>query len=307
MRRIILTLLIGVFVLIFAGSFIAARDKTVAISARDDARDEKVKADEEAIRKLSSEFAQALGEGDAKAVAAFWTEQGEYMGGDGTSLRGRTAIEEAYAKFFKKAGQAKVETTIDSIRFVSQDTAIEEGFAKTQKGKAELLTSSRYSILYVRENGKWHIALLREWPDEGASLRDIDWLIGTWAAKTENGEVQTTYEWDQNKKFIHVRFTIKGKERTASGTEIIARDPSTESLRSWLFENEGGLGSSTWSKEGKRWVMAATGVEADGAEMTATNILTPLSKDSFTWQSVKRTVDGEEQPDVPPLKVTRVK
>jgi hypothetical protein len=89
--------------------------------------------------------------------------------------------------------------------------------------------------------------------------------------------------------------------------QIIARDPSTGNLRSWLFESEGGFGGATWTLDGKRWLIDAAGVEADGAEMTATNILTPLSKDSFTWQSVDRTVDGEEQPSIPPIKVTRVK
>ena len=263
--------------------------------------------DDAAIRKVSSEFTEALGKGDAKAVAGYWTEQGEYIADAGTTIRGRAAIEKAYAKTFEKAPHLKVDVQIDSIRFISQDNAIEEGHARVQKGEAALPAASRYSVLYARENGQWRIALLREWPAEGASLRDLDWLIGTWTGKTENGEVQTTYEWDRNKKFINARFTIKGPEHTASGMQIIARDPSTGNLRSWLFESEGGFGGATWTLNGKRWLIDAAGVEADGAEMTATNILTPLNKDSFTWQSVDRTVDGEEQPSIPPIKVTRVK
>ena len=63
----------------------------------------------------------------------------------------------------------------------------------------------------------------------------------------------------------------------------------------------------SWSLDGKRWVLDATGVRADGGETTATNILIPLDKDSFTWQSVERTLNGEPVPDVAPVKVTRVK
>jgi uncharacterized protein (TIGR02246 family) len=308
MKKRAYLLLCGGFLVALTVVFVAALEMTLArAKASDDVSDSKRKADEAAIRKLSSDFSHALEQGDAKAVAGFWTDEGEYIGNDGSTLRGRAAIEDAYGKFLQKTGQVKVEMNIDSIRFVSQDSAIEEGYAKAQKGNSALPASSRYSILCARENGQWRIAVMREWPEQGAALRDIDWLIGTWAAKTENGEVSTTYEWDQNKKFIHVRFAIKGKDRTATGTEIIAKDPSTDGLRSWLFESDGGFGGSTWSREGKRWVMEATGVEENGTEMTATNILTPLGKDSFTWQSVNRTVDGEDQPDIPPIKVTRVK
>ena len=45
----------------------------------------------------------------------------------------------------------------------------------------------------------------------------------------------------------------------------------------------------------------------DGSELKATNLLTQVDKDSFTWQSNERTLDGEDLPNIPPVKVTRVK
>ena len=89
------------------------------------------------------------------------------------------AIEAAYAKAFAKRKKLKLELTVDSIRFPSKDTAIEEGYAKSYKGDSNQPTASRYSVLHVREGGRWLMAVLREWPDEGVSLRDLDWLIGT--------------------------------------------------------------------------------------------------------------------------------
>jgi uncharacterized protein (TIGR02246 family) len=264
-------------------------------------------AEEAALRQLARDFIEALSQGDAKAVAAFWTSQGEYSGGDGATLRGREAIEKAYQDFFAKNPRVGIKGAIDSIRFVSQDSAVAEGSARVTKGRAGMPVASRFSILYVRENGPWRMAILREWPDEGAALGDLDWLIGTWTAKTPNGEVRTAYTWDENKKFIHVRFTIKDKDNSVSGTQVLAKDPNSDGLRSWLFESDGGFGEATWSWDGKRWHIEARGTEADGAEITAENLLTPLDKDSFTWQSVNRQVGGEEQPDIPPVKVTRVK
>ena len=272
-----------------------------------DVKDTKHSDDEEAIRKGSADFIKLVEKGDAKAVAAAWTEDGEYIDDDGTTLRGRAAIEAAYAKAFAKKKNTKVEITIESIRFPSKDTAIEEGYAKSYRGDADHPTCSRYSVLHVREGGKWLMAVLREWPDEGVSLRDLDWLIGTWESKTEDTVVRTVYTWDATKNSIRCQITVKAPGKNISGTQVILKDPRSGQLRSWIFDDDGGFGDGAWTRDGKRWVIEATGVQADGGELTATNIMTPVDKDTFTWQSTERTLDGEELANIPPTKVTRVK
>ena len=57
----------------------------------------------------------------------------------------------------------------------------------------------------------------------------------------------------------------------------------------------------------RRPAPATEGTLPDTSEVTAVNILIPLGKDAFTWQSTERTAAGSELPDLPPLKVTRVK
>ena len=190
-----------------------------------DVKETKRPDDDAAIRKASGEFSKAFEKGDAKATAAMWTEDGEYIGEDGTTLRGRAAIESAYAKAFEKKKNTKLEITIESIRFPSKDTAIEEGYAKVYKGDSEQPTSSRYSVLHVREGGRWLMAVLREWPDEAVSLRDLDWLIGTWEAKTDEVEVRTVYTWDGKKNSIRCNITIKGKGRIVAATHVLLKDP----------------------------------------------------------------------------------
>jgi uncharacterized protein (TIGR02246 family) len=264
-------------------------------------------ADEAAIRKATADFIKAVEKGDAKAVAASWTEEGEYIDDDGTTIRGRAAIEAAYAKAFASKNHPKVEVTIESIRFPSKDSAIEEGYAKRYRDNSEQPTASRYSVLHVREGGRWLMAVLREWPDEGVSLRDLDWLIGTWEAKTDEAEVRTTYGWDAKKNSIRCQIAIKSPSRNVTATQFLLKDPRTGQLRSWTFDDDGGFGDGTWTHDGKRWVIAATGVQADGGELTATNIMMPVDKDTFTWQSTERTLDGEELLNIPPIKVRRVK
>jgi uncharacterized protein (TIGR02246 family) len=264
-------------------------------------------ADRAAIAAAMQEFVQTFERGDAKSLANFWTEEGEFVGGDGTSVRGRAALAKAYAGFFAKNPKAKVEVDRDSVRFLSRDTAVEEGHFKMRKDKAEAPVSARYSALHVREGGKWLLALLRDWPDEGDSLRDLDWLIGSWEAKRDGIEIHTTYEWDENKAFIRVRFSIREEGHTLTGTEMIGKDPSTGRLRSWIFGGHGGFGHAVWSRDGQRWLQEAEGVHADGSTLRATNILTRLGNDAFTWQAVHRAERDEELPDLPPVKVTRVK
>jgi uncharacterized protein (TIGR02246 family) len=263
--------------------------------------------DEAAVRAAMTDFIKAVEKGDAKAVAESWTPEGDYIGDDGAVIHGRAAIEEAYAKAFAKKKNSKVEITTESIRFPSKDTALEEGYARSYKGDSERPTSSHYSVLHVREDGRWRMALLRESPPLGDSLRDFDWLIGTWEAKTEEAKIRTTYEWGAKKNSIRCLITIEGPGRNDTGLQVLLEDPRTGQLRSWVFDDDGGFGDATWSRDGRRWLIAASGVQADGGELTATNILTPVNKDSFVWQSTERSLDGEALPNIPPVKVTRVK
>jgi uncharacterized protein (TIGR02246 family) len=263
-------------------------------------------ADLAAIKTATQSFIKAFKAGDAKALAAHWTENGEYLADDGTMFRGRVAIEKAYLDLFgkdKTPSEAEVEVT--SIRFPSRDTAIEEGYFKVRTGK-EPATANRYTVLHVREGGKWLMAVVREWPGEGVSLRDLEWLIGTWEARRDDTEIRTTYEWWGDKAFLRVDITLKQKDGTTNGFQMIGKDASTGQLRSWTFDPEGSFGEATWTRDGKKWIQDSAGVLADGKVMAATNILTRIDNDSFTFQSVERTVDGEAVHDIPPVRVSRV-
>jgi uncharacterized protein (TIGR02246 family) len=280
----------------------ADQQKAEAAPANADNRE----ADRAEIQAQAERFLKAFEGGDAGRVAAFWTAEGELIGDDGTAYRGRAAIEKAYRELFGTKGKRHAEIDRESLRFPSQDTAIEEGHFKVRVDKGEP-TQSRYSILYAREGGKWLMAVVREWPAEPVSVRDLEWLIGTWAAKRDDAEVQTTYEWMWNKSYIRVEFTIRQKDRTLRGFQMIGVDPASKELRTWTFESEGGFGEATWTRDGKKWVLDSAGRLGDGSTMAATILLTPLDPDSFTWQAIKRSIDGEEVNDLPPVKVTRVK
>ncbi len=264
-------------------------------------------ADTVAVEKAGQSFLKAYLAGDAKAMAAHWTENGEYFADDGTLIRGRADIEKLYKELYaKKSPHTEAEIDVTSIRFPSKDTAIEEGYFKVRTGK-QAPTSSRYTVLHVREGGKWLMAVVREYPSEGVSIRDLEWLIGAWEAKRDDIEVRTTYEWWGDKSFIRATLTIKQKDRTREGFQMIGKDSSTGQIRSWTFDRDGGFGEATWTREGTKWTQESAGVLDDGSVLSATNILTPIDNDTFTFQSVQRSVGGEPAGDIPPVRVTRVK
>jgi uncharacterized protein (TIGR02246 family) len=277
-----------------------APDKEVAPSV------DGAKAGAAAIREAGQSLVKAFAAGDAKGMAAHWTENGEYLADDGTTLRGRGEIEKSYAKLFeKRKGPVQAEIEMTEVRFPSKDSAIEEGYFKVRAGK-EPPTTSKYTVLHVREGGRWLMALVREWPAEGVTIRDLEWLIGTWQAKRDDTVVRTVYSWWGDKTFLRADVSITQKGRTVQGFQMIGKDAASGEIRSWAFDVGGSFSQATWSRDGKKCVQDSTSVLDNGSTVTATNIVTPIDENSFTFQSVERAMNGEEIDDIPPIRVTRV-
>jgi uncharacterized protein (TIGR02246 family) len=302
MRKNVCILLAGSLLGILAVGFVTADDRSPKSKTEEDAH----AADRVAIRTTMQSFAAAFQKGDAAAAAAYLTSGAELIPYEGSPIRGREAIQQAIANHFAKNARPKIKLEVESVHFPSRDTAVEEGDIQVTTEK-EATATNRYSVLYVREDGKWLLAMIREWPSERAALRDLDWLIGSWAAKTPDAEAQTAYEWFGNKSFIRAHFTVRQKDRSFTGMQLIGADPKTGELRTWTFEYDGGVGEGTCTRDGNKWVFETTTAMADGSVLTATNILVHVNADTFTWQPVNLTVDGEKIADLPPVKVSRVK
>ena len=123
----------------------------------------------------------------------------------------------------------------------------------------------------------------------------------------QSAEIETTYSWHASHKFIEAKFTIKEKDRTFSGTQVIGVDPATGALHSWTFEADGGVAEADWRRDGDHWVLDASGSLTDGTTLTETNVLRRVNDDTITWQSVERLLDDSPIADLPPVKVVRIK
>jgi hypothetical protein len=97
------------------------KDKDQPAESRPAARPD----DEKQIRVAIDAFAQAFLKADAKAIAELFTEDGEAVGAEGGTIQGREALEEHYAARFADGSGDKIETTLDSIKFLDSGVARE--------------------------------------------------------------------------------------------------------------------------------------------------------------------------------------
>lgn len=260
-------------------------------------------ADRAAVRGRTQEFLKALAQGDAKEVAAFWTTTGEYLRGDLT-IRGRSNIEKAFAEHLKKKQTGTVTVEGESTRFLSDDTAVQEGVFVVKRPNPAETTRSEFSAFFVRSGGKWYFGQLRESP-EATSLQELAWLVGNWTFPSDGAETRMIVEWTEGKTYLLCRTSRKRDDQTVTATQILAVHPATGAIQSWTFESDGSLGEAVWSRTDKGWTAKVTSYTADGEKATATTTLTPVDDNTFTFQSTERIVDGEKAADVGPIKVTR--
>jgi uncharacterized protein (TIGR02246 family) len=276
MRKRAIVLLVSSLLAVAVES-LAAQEKTVGQSTiQKDAH----AGDRAAIRKTMKSFAEAFQKGDAAAAVAYLTSGAELVPDEGSPACGRDAIQKAFANHFSKRPRTTIKLELESLNFPSRDTAVEEGEMKVSNDKGET-TNNRYEVLYVREDGKWLVAMIRERPSEQTALKDLEWLIGSWSAQTPEAEVRTTYEWFGNKSFIRAHFTVRGKERTFTGMQMIGTDPKTGTLRTWTFEFDGGFGEGTCTRDGKKWMFETATALSDGSVLAATNIMIQVNADTF--------------------------
>ena len=269
-------------------------------------------ADEAAIRKNDEAYVAAYNKHDAKAIAAMWSQEAVYMDPDtGEAAVGRDAIEKVFAGTLADLRDAKLEIDVKSIKFVSPNVAIETGVARVVRPKTEP-EESTYTAVNVKREGKWLLDRISEEeppappPSNYEHLKDLEWMVGSWIDRDERATIQTDCEWTKNKNFMTRSFAmVIGDRVNMAGMQIIGWDPAAKQIRSWVFDSDGGFSEGKWKRKGDRWLIQQIGTLPDGGKSSAVNIIKKIDNDSFTWQSVERSVDGDLLPDVGEVMIIR--
>jgi uncharacterized protein (TIGR02246 family) len=263
-----------------------------------------------AIRAASQDFIAAFERGDAKATAALWTEDGELVDGSGRVFTGRPAIEEEYARFYAANPGVKLRITVDAVRLLGNDAAIEDGRAVLEPAPAGVPTTGKYTAVHVKRDGKWLMTTVRESHEEVPStyrnLQDFEWLVGEWAGEEHGATTKSVCRWLPGKSFLERRYSVADVGgRQSSGLQLIGWDSQKGRVVSWNFTSDGGHAVGVWAPRPNGWAIETVGYHLDGTETRAVNLLTRLDNNAYAWQSIHRSVNGASRPDTDEIVIKR--
>lgn len=272
-----------------------------------------VNPEQAAINKTAEAFVDAFHKGDAKALAAFYTPEADYVDESGQVFKGRETIEKIYADFFAENKGVKLRLNIDTRRFPSPGLAIEDGTSVVIPPDGTAPLQSRYTNVFVKVDGKWLLSSVREGKAAGPSnfefLRPLQWAIGEWLDVEPSGQTgHVSFVWAPGDNFIVSTRTEDFKDVSLlRTTQWIGWDAAAKQIRSWSFQADGGTDLSTWTQNGDSWNIKTDSVLANGSKVSSTSVVSLVDQDTITWQMKDQKVNGKEIPDTKAIKMKRTK
>src|SRR5258707_13706996 len=184
--------------------------------------------EEAAITKTAEAFVEAFQKGDAKAVAAFWMPDGDYVDPAGRVLQGRPAIEKDFEKLFAENKGLKLRVEFVSLRSPPPDTAVEDGTTGVLAPDGSVPSRARYTNFFTKKNGQWLLASVREapyvQPTNYENLRELEWVIGEWVDENPGGELaRVSFAWSPDQNFIVSTRTVETKDGTLDRGDAMDR------------------------------------------------------------------------------------
>ncbi len=191
--------------------------------------------DEQAIRAAAKGYVEALGRGDAEALASFWTADGDVVDELGQSHPASELLKQLTPP---EAGAARPEITMheSKVRFLSNDVAIEDGTSEVTAGDGRGGAKGRFSAIWVKQEGRWRLASLREARipsvDRPARLADLGWLVGQWSAESGDTKLEVSVRWNANETFLLRDLKVTREQKTVfQGSQRVGRDPPQDNSK----------------------------------------------------------------------------
>lgn len=252
-----------------------------------------------AVIAASRAYKAALDRGDAAAVRAMWTEDGDIIDDNGNVLRGRDAADGIAPA---ADGAARAAFVIDDIavRLVAEGVAIEDGSVTVTPPGSSTPQHGRFSATWVKTADGWKVAGLREWrtdpPETAAGLGGLEWLVGDWTATVNDAAgdggprptIEMAVRWNSSRTFLlrDTRITPPDGGEPVDVTQRIGWDPLARRIRSWSFSSDGGHSEAVWTLEDGVWVSRTVSVHPDGSLSRSINHYLYDGGDECTFQSL---------------------
>ncbi len=260
----------------------------------------------------SSAYVAAYNQKDAAKLVEFFTPDGTLIDSDNVATRGREAIAQEFSEAFAEPSTYTLEGNVERIRLITPDVAQVEGESRLVSPK-EATIANHFVALLARQGDAWKLVEIRDYPSPAATvtpyerIKELEWMVGDWVDDSEDAEVSSTVQWGQGKAYLVRNYSvhIKGQPAT-SGLMIIAWEPQTEQIKSWIFNADGSRGEGSWTRASdNQWVVKASGSTGDGQPNSATQIISLVNKDAVKTSSVDRIVGGEIARDIDDLIMVR--
>jgi len=258
-------------------------------------------------------FMLAFNSHDTAAVGKLWTEGAVHISGDtGQRLEGRDKIAAVYAKLFAEDPKLTLTLQLGAPQLLAPTVARLEGVAHLgHSGGA--VTHSGVSLIMVQENGKWLIAEARESdlppvPAAAPQLAALDWLAGEWTGHAQGDQhVTLQLHWAPNRTFMMGRLEhLQGESVAHEVFTVVGWDAEHKSLRCWQFASDGGFAEGVWHADHpNQWENRLVAKFPDGRRGALTHVLTRTGPNEITLETIDRDVDGEPQPNVAAITLTR--
>ncbi len=258
---------------------------------------------EQEVSQLGAMFKQHYEAGNAEALAALFTDSGEFIDAERTVYSGRESIQAEFGALFETSAERKMELVVDAVRQVSEGVVIEDGHAWLQMDAESSTTVSQYCSLMVRVGEQWKIASLRDIESDFASPADrldsLSWMLGDWIDESDAGVVEYSFSRSDDNNYIVGTYLMRNKEEDDfTGSIRIGWNPARKQFQSWTFDSEGGVATGHWDEIEAGWIIKNSGIRADGVVGTATNYYEIVDDGRVLWKSFDRHVGGEKQDDV---------
>jgi uncharacterized protein (TIGR02246 family) len=268
--------------------------------------------DEKAIRSSAESFVKLYNEHDSKGLSELFALKAEIIDENEEVVKGREAIEQAFADVFKARPECSIQLTIESLRVLTPNLAIEEGVNLSKNSTDDDESESSYVAIHVKVDGKWLLACVRDWAALPAELtphdhlQELGWIVGEWIQETPDSVIHSVCHWHDNNNFLMQEFRVQiGGDVAMSGTMRIGWDAVSKQFKSWIFDSHGGHAEGMWHRDGDSWIVKLRGSTARGETASATSVYRQIDEETMSWRSTDRIVDGERQSDIDEIVVKR--
>ena len=155
-----------------------------------------------------------------------------------------------------------------------RNVAIVDGFLVVTPPDGGAPTSTRYTAVHVKQDGRWFLESVREAvatpPSHQDNLQALDWLVGDWVDEAEKGEVaRVSFEWAENHNFIVSTFVSTLKDVPLVGvTQWIGWDAAAKQIAEAIKEAQKAADAA---KEAQKAADAAKADPMKGDPMATTH------------------------------------